>query len=244
MENDEYTQGFNINEREENSFNYYKLDYLNQSKNTSLNYRKWENSMKEKYGKNAKLFKCPLDKILFYTSYSNYISEPISKSFCPICKNQICYYCSRLNKPNIKVNNCCTKLKLKTMFSSDGYRYINSLVFGELMNTFKEAFIVFITPGLNYLLFCALIFKTLFSDVNINNTNEIFNEKIKTYDFYLIDKNSYIEITIIIIFALTISALYISFFILSLCLCLLLIICSFPFKLYPLKYILSFIFPL
>ena len=107
MENDEFVQGFNINEREENSYNSYKLDYINQAKNTSLNYRKWENSMIEKYGKNAKLFRCPLDKILFYVSYNDYISEPISKSIYPICKNQVCYYCSKLNGQSVKINNCC-----------------------------------------------------------------------------------------------------------------------------------------
>ena len=135
-----------------------------------------------------------------------------------------------------------SKLKLKAMFSSDGYLYINPLVIGERIITFKEAFILFISPGVNYLLFCALIVKTFFTDVNINNTNKIFNEKILTYDLYLADRNSNIETAIIIIIVLTIFVLYISFFILTLYFCLILIIVSIPFKLYPLKYILGIVY--
>ena len=32
MENDEFEQGLNINEREVNTSNYFKLDYINQKK--------------------------------------------------------------------------------------------------------------------------------------------------------------------------------------------------------------------
>ena len=245
MENDEFEQGLNINEREINASNYFMLDYINQKKNSSPDYRKWENSMFKKYGKNAKLFKCTLDNCLFYVSYNDYKSDPICISYCPICGNKVCYYCSRLAeiyKVNKNIGNCCLKLKLKKIFFSDGFRYINPLIYENEINTFQKAFKIFIIPGLNFLLFFAFMFQIFFADLLIQNTDEIFIEKIKSYDIYIYDKNHLIENLLIIFAAFICFTLFIPFFILIFYLTLLLIIISIPFKFYPLKYILGIIY--
>jgi len=43
------------------------------------------------------------------------------------------------------------------------------------INTFQKAFKIFIIPGLNFLLFCAFIFRALFSNLLIKNTDETDN---------------------------------------------------------------------
>ena len=71
MENEEYKYGKNILEFEDNASQYFKLDYENQNVRYSEEYKKWKNSMIEKKGHNAKLFKCKIDNILFYVTYEN-----------------------------------------------------------------------------------------------------------------------------------------------------------------------------
>ena len=51
--------------------------------------------MQKIYGQNAILFHCLKDNIYFYVSYKECLSHPIYKSYCPKCKQNICYYCSR-----------------------------------------------------------------------------------------------------------------------------------------------------
>ena len=47
-----------------------------------------------KFGNNSKQFKYNKDKILFYSTYDEFINDPYYRSKCPICNNFICYFYS------------------------------------------------------------------------------------------------------------------------------------------------------
>ena len=46
--------------------NIYRLDYINQNFKNSPKFQRWKASMLNKFGRNAILYKCKADKILFY----------------------------------------------------------------------------------------------------------------------------------------------------------------------------------
>jgi len=95
MEIDEYQKEVNIiNSSELNLDKIFKLDYAGQKLDNNIEFQKWKQSILIKYDKDAKLFRCIEDNILFYIAYENCRKIPIFKGICPICKNQICLFCS------------------------------------------------------------------------------------------------------------------------------------------------------
>ena len=86
MENEKENYLIDINgEKIENIF---KLDYKEQSLKDNSKFNSWRNTMLQKYGNDAKLFKCSYDKIYFYSSNKKLSS---CSSVCPSCKLSICY---------------------------------------------------------------------------------------------------------------------------------------------------------
>ena len=76
----------------------------------------------------AKLFNCLIDDIYFFSSVEDFKSYPFYRQQCPICKKQVCFYCSNFiyeNDNDIHKGNCCLKRRLKYLFIYDGYIYIN-----------------------------------------------------------------------------------------------------------------------
>ena len=70
-------------------------DYFNQKIKNNNKFKTWENLMFQKYGENARLFKCTVDKIYFYVSNKDCMEYPYYSSYCPMCNNVICYFCLR-----------------------------------------------------------------------------------------------------------------------------------------------------
>ena len=69
MENDIENHLSNINEMKTD--NMLMLDYDGQSLKDNLKFNSWKNIMLQKYGNDAKLFKCSYDAIYFYCSLLN-----------------------------------------------------------------------------------------------------------------------------------------------------------------------------
>ena len=92
--------------------NEYPFDYKGQKLSNNDNYIKWENEMLKEYGRDAKLFKCFEDKILFYVSNKDTKDDHLHLGKCPRCKKFICFFCSR--KGNIDDNAyCCISRKIR-----------------------------------------------------------------------------------------------------------------------------------
>ena len=225
------------NDEEDNQnllLNTFKKEYDNQNLTHNITFLKWEQSMKNKYGGNAILFKCKKDDIYFYVSYSECIKHPVYKSNCPKCHKNICYYCSR-DLPDYYNENgtCCLKRKIKCMFNQDCYRYINPINTESGIIPIKKAFLSFIIPVVNLLtiitqiqgiLYYKLIpKKVIFEDSQIKR----YYEQSQLYD-YIVTVN--IGIAFILVIPLFIIHIYYIIFMLLI---------SLPFKFIPLKYLLG-----
>ena len=76
---------------------YFKLEFHDQKINDKTSeFLKWKKTMIKIYGENAKLFKCIKDDIFFYSTDKDCKSYPFYRHKCPICKVQICLYCSQI----------------------------------------------------------------------------------------------------------------------------------------------------
>ena len=153
MEND-LEFGFIPNKEITNS-NIFKLEFVGQSYENNKNFKEWKLSLIRKYGKKIKIFKCHEDKILFCKH--DLLEE--DKHQCPICKNYICYYCSkRLNYKNC--NSCCLYSKLKILKLKEE---------GDLKNVFNSfIFQVHLIPILNIIFLIIIISHQLFFNLYTN----------------------------------------------------------------------------
>ena len=91
MENDENIKDNNIIDNSELILkNGFKLDYVGQSLNNSK-FINWKADMYKKFGKDAKLFKCKNENILFYVSKKECESQ-LYPCKCPSYHESICYF--------------------------------------------------------------------------------------------------------------------------------------------------------
>ena len=125
MEND-------IKEKEFNDENIFKIDYKGQNLKKNNQFLNWKNMMLEKYGYNAKIFYCNLDKI-FFCSYQFSCRDEFFKRKCPFCNYKICYFCGRYDY------DCCLKIEL----------YKNAQEFSFSENIFREILFIYLIPYLN-----------------------------------------------------------------------------------------------
>ena len=115
--------------------NIFKLDYINQNVNNNIHFQSWKQSMLEKYGTDAKLFRCTKNGLLFFTSNLECKKYPFYKSKCPLCHKYICYFCSKYETNNYYHDDeCCLYIRIIYMFLKDGFKYINPV--GEDKNYF------------------------------------------------------------------------------------------------------------
>ena len=118
MENEKESQLNEINILESN--NVFQLEYDNQSLKRSKNFIDWENKMKKKFGKDAKLFKCVYDNIYYFATNEECKTRPYYKAECPICHLSICYLCSRHISDNYD-NGKCLSEKEGILYAFSGY---------------------------------------------------------------------------------------------------------------------------
>ena len=105
--------------------NAFRTEYAFQNLNRNVEFRNWKNKMIQKYGRNAKLFKCTKDNIYFYTSNEDCKSYPFYQGLCPCCQRPICYYCHRYVEDHYGNGLCCLSRKFYCFFFQDGLRLIN-----------------------------------------------------------------------------------------------------------------------
>ena len=121
--------------------------------------------MLKKYGYYSKQFKCLDDNILFYNAYNVCRSYPSFKGQSPICKKQICLFCSN-SIPNDDYNIiCCLKRRLYKSLFYDGLIYIKKINISDedKKNILQDKlFIVYFIPILNFVFFSMRIFDFLF----------------------------------------------------------------------------------
>ena len=216
---------------ESNKLEIFKLDYEAQNYENNSEFKKFQNSIYNKYGTKQKLFKCIKDKILFYYDCSNY---PFYEAKCPCCSKSICYFCS--SSYTYPQQNCCLKKKVYYLFK------VNVLLFfysypGHLEHKveFKESLFYAIVPFVNLLYFIGCLHAILFYRMKYNDENFDYND----YDghFTSMDKNSFFIRTFFIFEVACSILIAITLFVLNIYFTIIIIIISIPFKFYPMKYL-------
>ena len=155
MENEDKNIGLIQNESEvPNAINIFKPSYENQKLDNNADFQKWKSSMIKKYGDKGKLYKCPINKIYFYTSDEESGIYHKNEGFCPICKRRICFFC--LQFIPIDDYNCCLKRKFREMYKS-GIEYCNTNIrdYGDYE---ERALKYFLIPGVNFIFLIGVIF--------------------------------------------------------------------------------------
>ena len=239
MENEEFIKGINIFDNDEPNLKeeIFKLDYLDQNLDNNLEFQKWKESKKKKYGKNSKIFKCLEDKILFFKKDEDCKRYPFYKCICPICEKPVCYFCFRYSKELEGNGTCCLKRRFICMFLQDGYRLISPI--GQ-EHDFKPKFsiiiIYFLFPTLNLLFLILEIQFSFFLKLATKNAKTDNRGFLENYLQHLKKNNNFFAYLIAIIIGLFCFILNISFYIHNFYLIILIILISIPFKFYPMKY--------
>ena len=227
MENDEPKNTNLIIANNRTSTSVFNLEYIDQNLNDNIEYQKWKKLMKKEYGNNSKQFKCNKDKILFYSSYNDYMDDYNKyKSKCPVCNKYICYFCSYNDGKDYLP--CCLKNSIIQTFLYCGPKYAKE--------PFDDSNLFFLIPIINILLIIISFFKILYIYLMIEKSKNYNNEELKQY--VDIDNGKIQILNIIIIISIDIF-LCIPFIIIYNYFIILLIIISIPFKFVPLKYFLG-----
>ena len=218
---------------EDSSLNeYFKIEYENQNLNDDISYLKWKNSMVNLKGNDTKFLKCKKDNIIFACTKKSLIEHPVYQSTCPVCKNNICYYCSTYFNDYVNYGGCCIKRKIYCMFLWDGFRYINDFeIVPDNTLFYSKALTFFIIPGYSLFIFILVIHLTFFYDLKKTNNNQS-----DTYRSFKRDCSFHLFLAINIAFN---AMLTVPFIVLNIYFIVLLLIISLPFKKYPLKYFLG-----
>ena len=125
----------------------FRLDYKGQSLKYSLKFNLWKKRMLQKYGNDAKLFKCSYDKTFFFSSNEDFGNMPLYSCKCPSCNKSICYYRSGFAYDRNAFGKCCLKRRIYYKFFYDGFLFIK----GE-NESFKKYFLIFLLPFCTFFL--------------------------------------------------------------------------------------------
>ena len=162
MENDIEIHLTSINDMKTD--NMFMLDYDGQSLKNNAKFNLWKDIMLQKYGNDAKLFKCFYDAIYFYSPYESFRKLPLCSSNCPSCNRPICYYCSRVANDNNSFGDCCLKRRLYYKLIYDGFLFINLKESEKL----KFYFLLFLFPICTFFLFTCFIYMDFFYKLRKN----------------------------------------------------------------------------
>ena len=241
MENDENKNCLIIEEDndEQNLKSCYKLDYKGQSIN-SEEFKKWKKDMLEKYGKDAKLFKCKDDNILFYITNKECKSIPKYKYDCPFCKKSICYFCSKLTNKEDNCGRCCIKIRIINLFTDSAY-----IFFKGGYDDYKYMRFLLLIPLFNLLYLINMISINLFYGLYDKTKEKKESGSTDTYEHrigYLDENKNCLFILIIILNALCAIMLGICFTLLFSYFVSFIFLISIIFKEYPSKYIVGILY--
>lgn len=215
----------------ETNLDVFKYNYEGQILTNNQDFDKFTQNMKNKIGINAKLFNCKKDKVYFYHDYSIF---PYYEARCPICNKSICYFC--LNTNEYYFDECCLIKKVYYMFTVDGYIFFDSSpIKYDYKHKFKDNLIFALIPfinmvytigGIKYAIFYKLKTKRKYP----NNEFLTYQQLIGKRHLTLMKIVGYSDIISSIILSLCfifINAYFIIF----------MLIISFPFKFYPIKFL-------
>ena len=226
-----------INKFDIKEFEIFKLDYENQNLKSNASYEKFKNEIKKKYGNDAKLFRCNIDKIIFYYDCSKY---PYYTAKCPKCQKFICYFCSFGRK--YCEENCCAIYQIHSLFNVDALIFVDKYPRQiDFAINIKNVLIILLIPLINitYIICCIhsiLFYRLLYKK---SSPNQEYEDRI----VQVITDRSYACCIIIFAFdGLGSILLSIPLFILSIYFFILLLLISLPFKFYPLKYFFGMIY--
>lgn len=153
MENEDKNMGL-IEIENMNISNIFKPDYNDQNLDNNRNYQNWKSAMIDKYGNNGKFYKCPNDKIFFYTSNEENRKNHENEGKCPLCKKEICFFC--MKNASSGYCHCCLKKKYFVM-CAEGKSNLNEKM--SDLGDYEQAFIkFFLIPGVNIIFFIAMFF--------------------------------------------------------------------------------------
>jgi hypothetical protein len=237
MENDDYQKQIFIFEKGNSEINnVFKIDYQSQNLVNNKEYQNWKESMLKKYGNYSKQFKCLDDNILFYNAYNVCRSYPSFRGECPLCKKQICLFCSNSIPTDDDDIVCCLKRRLYKSLFYDGLIYIKKINVDDVDKKHilqDNLFIVYFIPILNFAFFVMRIFDFLYIKMATENSKKNNSLKLISNFAHLKIK---ISIYFLIICYLISFFLAISYFVFSIYFMLLIFIISLPFKFNPFKF--------
>ena len=211
--------------------NAFKKEYASQNLSKNIEFRNWKNKMIQKYGRNAKLFKCNKDNILFYTSNEDCKSYPFYQSICPCCNNPICYYCHRYGRDSYGNGLCCLSRKFYCFFFQDGLALINQDYDPDY---FHKSLFYFLIPGINLLFFMATMHIQLFYKLSLKN-DENYEGYLRNYEDRYNKNYTTLQILVGIDIAFSVVLAF-SYVLLNIYFIIIMLIISIPFKLFPMKY--------
>lgn len=222
---------------QQDSEDFFKFEFKNQKANNNVNFQKWKNLMLKKLGNNAKLFKCPNDEIVFYSSDYDCKNVNIYKAKCPICNNFFCYYCQyRLDK-DYESARCCIKRRIQLMFLRHIYTFIHPIIDYRDENFYKETFnsifMFYFVPLSTFLYFVSTVHAAFYYKMQSKKEDDncIYENRIKGSNFFII---------IFILDALQSIILGVPFLILDYYFKIVLLLISIPWKFYPIKAFIGF----
>ena len=233
MENDENIKDNNIIDNSELILkNGFQLDYAGQSLNNSK-FINWKIDMFKKYGKDAKLFKCKNENILFYVSKKECESQ-LYTCKCPSCHESICYFCLKSMNEDY-YGKCCIKGRTCYLILKSGFKFIETK-YDFYENDYKEIRCLFLIPFLNLLILIAVFSSFLFYRMNDhskeNGYQYMYEDRLKEGDgymlFIIIGINKAIALMLGICFTILFTYVIIIFFLISII-----------FKEYPSRYIIG-----
>ncbi len=214
--------------------NIFAPDYFNQNIQNNKKFKTWENLMFQKYGNNARLFKCTKDKIYFYVSNEECMEYPYYSSKCPICNNVICYYCLR-NSTYIRMEfcKCCIRRRLYYLFHQGSQEYINPIgPLKDYADKFENRNIIYLIPFLNIIYTIGAISSMFFYKMYF-----FYDDEFTSYEGRIGSKHYITFPLFLVLNALFAISLSVCFFIYNIYFLFIIWMISFPFKLIPIKFI-------
>ena len=182
MENDENELKLNIsdNNNPPSSINIFKPDYNSQNYENNTKFIKWKKLMLEKNGPESLFYTCSYDNIIF-CPILDYQNKKDLKSPCPICKNDICFFCKKTFKRDHA--NCCLRQIFRYMHK-DGIRLLNSEQ-DKIENYDKKSFYFFLIPCINFIFLINFFYNVLFYKLVFINEKDDDYEKRYMDVFYM-----------------------------------------------------------
>ena len=231
--------------RNENYENYYfQLDFAKEDIKGNRFFEEFKKQRLKELGKDAKLFHCKNDNVLFYVSKAECKINNANNHYyckkCPLCKNYICYFCERISDNPREREKCCVLSSLYYIFFINGFIFCKdySQFDDYLKGNFTFYLIFDLIPLTKCFLYSISSIPFLFFGLLLKEKKwkkQIDND-MSYGDYICRDEENGIQTFFIIIFILNGLVLTICFTIIAFYFNILILIISLFTKFYPLKY--------